>query len=196
MPGNLIKPKLVLLGALLLAVTACAGPGADRVLDDIAEDPLGGAFIEGVPFFPEDDKLCGPAAIASVMGYYGARTGMEEARRVYDERLQGSLPMDMLLYAKDKGFYAKYYEGGLEDLKANLASGRPLILFLNMGLPGYPAGHYVVAIGYNDRYGTIIAHSGMNGRELISYDRLSAAWSMTGYSTLLLTPPEQDMEQR
>jgi len=189
LPKNLLKLKPLLLFFLVLAA-ACAGPGTATVLEDIAKDPLGGAYIR-VPFFPDDEQLCGPAAMASVFNYYGADIGLDAiSQNLYDEKLGGSLPVDLLIYAKENGFTAKYYEGGLEDLKASLAAGRPLILFLNMGLPGYPVGHYIVAVGYNDRYSTVIAHSGLRKEMLIGYRRLEAAWSMTGHSTLLLTPSD------
>lgn len=180
---------LFVLAALLFAPAGCAGPDRAKVLEDIRTDPLGGAFIEGVPFFPQKDRMCGPAALASVMEYYGGADRFDEvAKEVYSEVLKGTLPVDLLIYAREKGFNARYYEGGFEDLKGNLAAGRPLILFLNLGIAEYPVGHYVVAVGYNDRASTIIAHSGMKKESFISYKKLKRTWSMTGYSTLLLTP--------
>lgn len=111
------------------------------------------------------------------------------AREVYNEKLAGTLPMDLLIYAKRKGFAAEYYEGGMEDLKEKLAGGVPLILFLNLGLDAFPVGHYVVAVGYSDRLKKVLAHSGLEPRKVYGYKGLLRAWSKTGFSTLLITPP-------
>jgi hypothetical protein len=189
-----MKNYLLIIAVLLIIAAGCAGPGIKEVLVDIRTDPLGGAYVENVPFFPQKDQLCGPAALASVIGYYGAKGGAgvggfdTVARAVYHEKLKGTLPMDLIIYAREKGFNVKYYEGGLVDLKENLSAGRPVILFLNLGIPEYPVGHYVVAIGYNDRFEGVIARSGMKKEVFMSYKRLERAWSKTGYSTLVLTP--------
>lgn len=153
--------------------------------------PEAGLFIEGVPFYPQDEYMCGPAALASVMGFYGAQGGMDEvAGEVYGARLKGTLPMDLLIYAKEKGFEAKFFRGSMEGLKESLERKEPLILFLNLGYDFYPVGHYVVAVGIDDASRVVYAHSGMKERERFTMKELERSWSKTGYSTLLVRPKE------
>jgi len=148
-----------------------------------------GPFIEGVPFFPQDEYMCGPAALASVIGYYGAPGGMDPvAGEVYSARLKGTLPMDLLIYAKEKGFEAKFFRGSMEALKESLERKEPLILFLNLGYEFYPVGHYVVAVGIDDASKVVYAHSGMKEHERFTMKELERSWSKTGYSTLLVRP--------
>ncbi|HLC18200.1 MAG TPA: C39 family peptidase [Thermodesulfobacteriota bacterium] len=183
--------RCLVLSLLLIASTGCSLRTGGAVLEEIRANPGAGHFIEGVPFFPQDEQMCGPAALASVMGYYGAGSGMEAvAARVYEERLKGTLPVDLLIYAKEKGFRAQYYRGSLEDLKERLSEDKPLILFLNLGIPEYPVGHYIVAVGYNDRVKAVVAHSGVHREKVYSYRGLLKHWGKTGFSTLLITPEE------
>lgn len=171
------------------ALTACGGPAREAVLKDIRDNPGAGALIKDVPFYPQNDSMCGPAAIASVTGFYGDKVTLGEAATgVYLAKLKGTLPVDLLIYAKEKGFNARYYQGGFEDLKARISEGRPLILFLNLGFESYPVGHYITAVGFDDGLKAVIAHSGMNREEVFTYERLVIMWEKTGYATLLVTP--------
>jgi len=159
---------------------------------DIVRPPGTGLFIQGVPFFAQDEYMCGPAALASVIGFHGRSEGMEAvAKEVYSAKLKGTLPMDLLLYAKSKGFEAKYYKGSIEGLKESLERGEPLILFLNLGYSFYPVGHYVVAVGMDEAAGVVFAHSGMHREEAFTVGELEKSWSKTGYSTLLVRPKER-----
>lgn len=172
-----------------IALTACNGPAREAVLKDIRDNPGTGAFIKDVPFFPQNESMCGPAAIASVTGFYGDNVTLSEAAKgVYLAKLKGALPVDLLIYAREQGFNAEYYQGGFKDLKAKISEGRPLILFLNLGFESYPVGHYITAVGYDDGLKTVIAHSGMNREEVFTYARLADAWEKTGYATLFVTP--------
>jgi hypothetical protein len=96
--------------------------------------------------------------------------------------------MDLLIYAREKGFEAKYFKGSMEGLKESLLRKEPLILFLNLGYEFYPVGHYVVAIGMDEDAGFVYAHSGMKKQERFTVKELERSWSKTGYSTLLVRP--------
>lgn len=181
-------PAFCLFILCLLAVS-CSGPGRDALLKDISADPSAGSYIKGVPFFPQNEYMCGPAALASVIGYWGGKAGMKDvAKEVYEEKLKGTLPLDLFLYAKEKGFDAVYYKGSLADLKEKIDGGTPLILFLNLGYETYPVGHYIVVVGYSERSMAVMAHSATTEEEVFTYDDLLESWSKTGFSTLLVRP--------
>lgn len=175
---------------LCLLAVSCTGPTREAVMSDIeANGPQAGSYIQGVPFYPQDRYMCGPAALASVIGYWDGGSGMKEiAKGVYEEKLKGTLPVDMLLYAREKGYSASYYKGGIDDLKEKIKGKTPLILFLNLGYESYPIGHYIVAVGYDDRLKAVIAHSGLKKEEVFTYDGLLSSWGKTGFSTLLVEP--------
>jgi len=165
-------------------------PDRAVVLEEIKNNPFAGAYIKDVPFFPQKDYMCGPASLASVIMYWNrGDTDVEEiAAGIYLERLKGTLPLDMLLYAREKGFDVEYYSGSMDDLREKLSGGFPLILFLNLGLKSYPAGHYVVAVGYSDAANAVLVHSGTEKESPMSYNELERAWSKTGHAALIVRP--------
>lgn len=175
--------------AVTIALLSCSGPGRNAVIKSISAKNSAGRYIENVPFFAQTERMCGPAALASVIGFYGAGTKMEDvAKEVYLEKLKGTLPIDLVIYAKKKGFEAVYYSGGLDDLKEKLRAGKPLILFLNLGFESYPIGHYVTAVGFDDALEAVLAHSGAVKEDVFSYRELLAAWQKTNFASLLITP--------
>lgn len=159
------------------------------MLADIAANPASGRYISGVPFFPQKAYRCGPAALASVMGYWGSPLTMDDiSKEIFDEKRSGTLPIDMLTYAKGAGFDVVYYRGSLDDLRLRVADKTPLILFLNMGYDLYPVGHYITVIGYDDVLRAVIAHSDMDVEAVFTYDELLSAWGKTDFSTFLVRP--------
>lgn len=198
--------KRVVLAMLLLGLvglfSGCAGVGSVGVVESIRASPLGGVYIEGVPFFPDGSRMCGPSVLASVVGFLraepeaasdaktldveisDARLFDDITRAIYREKLAGTLLPDMLAYAREAGFSAEVYVGSFEDLKQRLGRGTPLILFIDLGLDIYPVGHYIVAIGYSDAEQAVVAHSGLERDRVYGYAELESAWRRTGYSTL------------
>jgi ABC-type bacteriocin/lantibiotic exporter with double-glycine peptidase domain len=143
-------------------------------------------FIEGVPFFPQKTLMCGPSAMAGVLNYYGDRiTSDEIAEKIFKPSLGGTLAMDMVIYARERGYIASYYGGGLEDLKKQIRAGAPTIVFLNLGLKSYPVGHYAVVVGYSEE--AIVAHWGGEKEKVLSYKKFLRYWEKTGFSTIAVT---------
>lgn len=171
-----------------LVLPAC-GIAFNSLLNDMKNDPASFHVIEGVPMYPQNDYMCGPASMASVVGYWGLHEEMSDvAKAVYEEKLKGTLPMDLLIYAKEKGFEASFYKGSLDDLREKVSKKTPLILFLNLGYDLYPVGHYIVVTGYSDRFKAVVAHSGTESEQVFTYDELLSVWAKTDFSTLLITP--------
>jgi ABC-type bacteriocin/lantibiotic exporter with double-glycine peptidase domain len=186
------------LSFLLLTPPGCATVRLDDVVRAARDDPEGekGKFIEGVPFFPQNELMCGPAALASVLNFYGHKADLNEvSREVYRAGLKGSLSMDLFISAKERGFDVRYYRGGLEDLKARLRENSPLIVFVNLGYDFYPVGHYMVVVGYNDDMEVVVAHSGTTRGKVFAYGEFLDDWGKTGFSTLLIKPkPERGVD--
>ena len=147
-------------------------------------------FHVAVPFFPDDTDQCGPATLASVLTYWGIPTNPSTLKEeIYLPRLKGTLPIDLILAAQERGLKAEIYQGGLDDLKSELAAGRPLVALLNLGFAIFPQGHYVVVTGYDDRREGVYVHSSLEKDVFIPYERFLRSWDKTGRWTLLVTPP-------
>jgi hypothetical protein len=168
---------------------SCAGPGVEPIIKDIRDNPGTGHVIQGVPFFPDASLMCGPASLAGVMGFWGRGEGLESiSMAVYDKGLKGTLPIDLVLYARDKGLDARFYRGGISDLKEKTSRGVPLILLLDIGPGFFPKRHYMVALGYSDRTRSVIVNSGADEFHVMGYGELLRAWEKTDFSTILIIP--------
>jgi len=182
--------KRMALSAILFFLYGCsAGIDSSILKDDIINHPSKGYYIHDVPFIPQKELYCGPASLATVLNFYGVKTTQEEiGKEIYLPKLRGTLNIDLLTLAKQKGAQARYYSGSLDDIKINITKNRPLILLLNLGYEFYPVYHYMVVIGFHEENGFIIAHSGIERDKAFSYKELLNAWGKTSFGTLLITP--------
>lgn len=152
-----------------------------------------GRYIKDVPFFPQDENYCGPASLASVLGYWGQNLTQEDvARDVYTPQIKGTITVDMVNYIRRKGFEAVVYNGGMDRLKEEIDRGHPLILFLHMGVSMMPRRHYIVVVGYDESRESVIAYSGGGKNILIPYGELMKGWERTGNWTLLILPKDRN----
>jgi len=87
--------------AIPLFVLLGCGLNIGTIKQGIYSNPATGFYIKDVPFFPQTRYYCGPASLASVMNYYGLSVTEEEiAKEIYITKLSGTLPMDILRYAR------------------------------------------------------------------------------------------------
>ena len=174
-------------GALAWLGAACARASVDAVRADVGAGH--GHLIGGVPFIPQDDYQCGPAALAMVLNYYGAPVGHDEiARELYLPSVRGTLNLDLEFYARRRGFEARAFEGTLDRVRDEIRRGRPLIVFQDLGAPGYPVPHFAVLLGFDDRAGVVVLHSGTTAHRILSYEEFTRTWARRRFFTLLVTP--------
>jgi ABC-type bacteriocin/lantibiotic exporter with double-glycine peptidase domain len=148
-------------------------------------------IIDGVPFYPQEELGCGPAALASLLAYWGRAVSLEEiTQEVSLKNLKGSLPMDLELAAKRHGLAATSYTGSLKDLRLHLGKGQPVIAFLNLRWRIFPQGHFVVVTGYDEIHSELVIHSGNDAYRRIPVESFFNAWAKTGFWSLLILPEE------
>ncbi len=170
-------------------LAACTGIRQDAFLKDLKENPETGRVIEGVPFFPDEGLMCGPASVAGVISFWGMETTIEEAKKeVFNAGIKGALPIDLFLYAKKKGLDAAYVRGGIPELKRGISMGIPLILFVDTGFFIYHKRHFMVAVGYDDGLKSVLVNSGGQKGLVMGYEDLVKMWGKTGFSMLIVKP--------
>lgn len=182
-----------LLSAALLA--GCASRAAYAPLKAAATPPEASHRIGNVPFFENDADQCGPAALSSLLSYWGYPTRPEALRKeLYIQRLRGSLPTDLVQAARVRGFRAELVSGDLDSLKAELRAGHPMIALLNLGYRFLPRGHYVVVTGYDDGKKGLYAHSGMRKDQFMSYGSFRRKWERADRCLIRILPPGRSPE--
>jgi len=171
----------------------CAREGLISLEKGDLEDREIRHYISDVPFFPQSNYQCGPAALASVLNYYGCQvTPGEIAEAIYEKRLKGTLSIDLTLFARRMGFNARTFKGSISDLKGHISRDRPLIVFQDLGYLLLPIRHFSVAIGYDDAEGILVLHSGKRAKKATPYKGFLRSWGKMDNWTLLVLPNRGD----
>ncbi len=133
--------------------------------------------IENVPFVKQKDWFCGPAAMASVMRFYGLNISQDEiAKEVFTPKLKGALISDMEYYAREMGFKAETKNGDLNMLISFINEGIPPIVLVDIGKWIVSQPHYYVVYGYNKSKNTFLLNTGYESNQVISFSRLGKEW--------------------
>ncbi len=181
---KLSSRAIILLSATFLA--ACASKDFSDLRQGI---DTRGHYIQGVPFYRQNEDTCGPAALAGVLAYWGRPAALDEiTARIYVPKLRGTLPMDMENYARNAGFDAASSAGTLDDLKSSLRRDMPVICLLDLGFGLYHRPHYIIAVGFDDENAVLIEHDGLKANRVIGYDDFTKAWTRAGNWMLVLKP--------
>ena len=176
------------------ALMGCARAGLDAVRANVAEGQ--GHLITTVPFIPQDAYQCGPAALAMVLRYYGVEGVAADqdriARILHLPSARGALNLDLEFYARRQGFRTRAFPGSVDLAKAELRRQRPLIVFQDLGRPFSPAPHFAVLLGYDERAGVVVLHSGRTPYRVVPVAEFEHAWAARRYWTLLILPADQE----
>src|SRR4051812_32396439 len=146
--------------------------------------------LREVPFFPQEEYQCGPAALATVLSASGSRVAPEDlvAQGYLPER-KGSLQVEMLAAARRHGRVSYQLAPRLEDLLRELAAGNPVIVLQNLGLSD--GWHYAVAVGYDYDSGMLVLRSGTTERDLLPFTAHEVVWKRSGYWAMVVLPPDR-----
>lgn len=173
---------------LAAALSACATPQADRLLQDRGSLPAQ-AQVENVPFYSQDRFYCGPASMAMVLAWSGVEVTQDRvALAVYTPGREGSLPSDMAAAPRRYGRQAIPITN-LADLLAELAAGHPVIVFQNLALSWMPQWHFAVATGYDLERGEILLHSATIRDHRTTLTKFEHTWRRGNYWGLAVLPP-------
>ena len=127
---------------------------------------------------------CGAAAIKAVLGYYGENIKEEKIiNGIKTDSRIGTEAADMVSYLKELGYDAELKHMKLDEVKQNLDKKIPVIITLQAHADEkntdysktWKEGHYVVAIGYDDKKIYFQDPSLMN-RAYLTFDELNERW--------------------
>ncbi|HEX3034077.1 MAG TPA: C39 family peptidase [Thermodesulfobacteriota bacterium] len=172
MPYSLFRPAI----ALILVFLAIGCSQKDSVYKPVSASDSS-RVIEGVPFVKQKDKFCGPAALASVMRFYGQNINQEEiADGVYTPQLEGALISDMAYYATEMGYRAETKSGDINLLISLIDEGVPTIVLVDLGKWVVSVPHYYVIYGYDKNRDTFLLHTGFQGNRETGFEELDKEW--------------------
>jgi tetratricopeptide (TPR) repeat protein len=175
-------------GVVLLLLAGCATPQLDMVLADPAGLPMRAEVVD-VPFYPQEELYCGPAAMAMALTWSGLPISQQEmAAQVYTPERKGSIRNDMLAAARRNGRLAVRVDS-LRALLREIASGNPVLVFQNLGLRWYPRWHYAVAFGYDLEENVLTLRSGVDARLRTDLELFERTWVRGGDWAIVVLPP-------
>ena len=175
-----------------LALSACAGLWP-QTAELRATRPQGlpeRVELAAVPFFPQIEYQCGPAALATVLAGSGVKVTPDDlVSQVYIPERKGSLQIEMMAATRRRGLVAYELAPRFEDLLREIAAGTPVIVLQNLGfVDGW---HYAVAVGYDYERGELVLRSGVTERKVLPFAVHEAVWKRSGYWAMVAMPSDR-----
>ena len=179
-----------------LAVAMCTtGCALLQTSDQGAVYPAGlpvRSELTQVPFYPQDDYQCGPAALATALTFAGVlRTPQQLVDQVYLPYRKGSLQPEMLAATRRAGLIAYPMQPALGAIAQEVAGGHPVIVMQNLLFEYVPRWHYAVVVGYDLATHDVILRSGTEERLVVSDRDFESSWVKAGKWAFVATPPGQ-----
>ena len=144
-----------------------------------------------VPFFPQDDYQCGPAALATVLAHSGmAITPEPLVSQVYLPSRQGSLQVEMLATPRRYGRVSYALAPRYAELLREVAAGNPVVVLQDVG-PLFTQWHYAVVNGFDYPSGTVFLRSGKLARQEMPFTYFERTWIKGGYWAMVVMPPDR-----
>lgn len=174
---------------LSLAVGCAGGVSSDTLRPAVGPRLPAAHRIVGVPFVPGDPGSCGPAALASLLAFWGDPVTVPEiADALAVPSLAGVLPLDLARYASSRapGSAVLAEPGTVAWLRERVAVDQPIVAFLDLGFGPVRQGHFVVVVGYDDAAERVLLYSGRDAGAVMSYRRFASSWKRAGWWALAL----------
>lgn len=182
------KLKLRICVLTLTVMAVCAGCAQKDFKKTSSATEPNTISIDGVPFVKQQDDFCGPAAMASLMQFYGQDISQEEiADKVYTPKLEGALISDMENFAREQGYVVEVSEGSIDQLTSLIDGGTPVITLVDRGVWKVSIPHYYVLYGYNSEKDTFLLHSGDKCCEEMEFGKLDGEWERMNRLMLVIT---------
>lgn len=147
--------------------------------------------LTAVPFHPQDDYQCGPAALATVLGAAGVmRTLPQLVEQVYVPARRGSLQPEMLGATRRAALLPYVLAPRLGDLLAEVAAGHPVLVLQNLRWDVWPQWHYAVVVGYDLDADEVVLRSGTVRRLVMSIQDFDRSWARAQRWAFVALPPQ------
>ena len=187
--------RLPIIRALTLVLTCsllwgCASGGHYQRFQLEALDAPFIAELQDVPFFPQDEFQCGPAALATVLNAAGASvTPAALTPQIYLDGRKGSLQLELVAAARRHGLLPYPQNASFAALLEQLQAEQPVLVLQNLGFAWAPTWHYAVVVGYNPQQGQVLLRSGRTRLQKMPLKEFERTWRYSDYWALTVHSP-------
>lgn len=177
---------------LITLLTGCATPQVSALRANAPGTLPQQTELAEVPFFPQEEFQCGPAALATVLVHSEVKTSpLALTPQVYLPGREGSLQVEMLAATRRQGRLAYRLAPRLQDVLLEVAAGNPVVVLQNLAFAFAPVWHYAVVIGYDRDREEIILRSGTTRRQVMSLSTFERTWARGAHWAMVAMPPRQ-----
>ena len=173
--------------ALLVGVVLCV---AERGVEASAQGQSDAHGLLDVPYVSQTPELCGGAAAAMVLRYWGERGVFpQDFASLVGAGAGGILTSALASSVRDRGWQAFVLPAGDDPaptrIRSEIDRGRPLIALIEVGPQTY---HYVVIVGSTDQ--EVVLHDPARAPfRVLRWAEFDRAWTATGRWMMLVLPP-------
>ena len=176
-----------------LHLFACAAtPQSDSLVTSIPAVLKQPVELTAVPFYPQKEYQCGPAALATIISYQGRKVDLDAlTRKVYIPERKGSLQLELIAAAREYELIPYILAAELDTVLREVKTGRPVLVLQNLGVSWYPQWHYAVIVGYDLLAEELILRSGTIERYRVNLFTFEHTWRRgKRWAMILLKPGE------
>lgn len=178
----------------MVALVVLGGCAATPMTSQLTASPPEGlptsVELTDVPFFPQTQFYCGPAALATVLNETGVRIEPDGlAQSVYTPGREGTLQTEIITGARRQGRLALPLRT-LHDVFGTVSEGRPVLVLQNLSLDIAPQWHYAVIVGYDLSDETVTLRSGTTFRRVMTMKTFEHTWRRSGYWGVVVVEPD------
>jgi predicted double-glycine peptidase len=188
-------PRSAVFAAAILLVWAADARAAGRPTDPtgplaVAEQIESTRLLD-VPYVPQTEDLCGGAAVAMVLRYWGERLVYPEDFAALVDRSASGIRTDVLAAeVSRRGWRSFPLDAGAgssgESIREQIDRGRPIVALIEVRPDRY---HYVVIVAWTREQ--VVMHDPARAPfRVMSRAEFDRAWAQAGRWALLLLPPE------
>ena len=187
-PAVMTRLSPLILLMIAFALSACAPRASMPVLSP--DNQTTAVELDSVPFYPQEQYQCGPAALATVLDWSGIDTTPERlAPALMIPARQGSLQIELQAQARAQGRVPFTLRGDLRALQTELAAGHPVLVLQNLAFDWRPVWHYAVVVGMDAAARTVTLRSGRERRHVVSWSTFERTWARADYWGLVVLEP-------
>ena len=179
-------------GLVLAALSVLQGCASKPVLQSGSAPQAPVDLLEAVPFHPQTEFQCGPAALATVLGASGVAIAPQAlAPQVYLPERQGSLQVELLGAARRAGRIPYVLDAAPAALWGELGMGRPVLVLQNLWVRSLPKWHYAVLVGTDPARGRVVLNSGERRGLRMRTSTFLRTWDWGGSWAMVTLAPGQ-----